>query len=453
MPDLTAIYNSFDSDIPLPAEDDARYVDLSKVRGQQVAKRLTQQIKNAGQRPSHHLLMGHTKCGKTTELNRTAHLLEKEGYLTVFFDVAEVATRTFEYTMVLLLMAHQVVDQLAKYEIKVDNERVKKLAEFLQEKEVTVGGTKSIEGKVSGEVEVGAGLLASILGKLGFGVELGGSFQRSREITTKIEVDTRGFINAIRELITDACGKVKETEIYKELVVICDGCDKLAITATDGSGKTHDLQQALFVDHASDLRAVPCHVIYTVPLSIAVNLGDNWEQSPVFVPAVPVSQLPGIEDDYPKDGRDAMQRVIERRLNEEKTKIEELFVDPDLINRLIDVSGGHISDLLMLVREAVLEAQIAEADKITEIHVNRSIRSRALEYTRLIESSYLETLRNIDYFKTAQSNNDVYRAVIFKRLALEYICGNDNRIDLHPLVAASEVYRRHKEVKVDESNT
>jgi len=181
MVDLTVIYNSFDVDEPLPAEDDARYVDLSKVRGQQVAKRLAQQIKNARQKPSHHLLMGHTKCGKTTELSRTAHLLKQEKYLTVFFDVAEVATRTFEYTMVLLLMAHQVVEQLARCEIKVDNERVKQLAEFLQEKEVTVGSTKSIEGKVSGEAEVGAGLLASILGKLGFGVELGGSFQRSRD--------------------------------------------------------------------------------------------------------------------------------------------------------------------------------------------------------------------------------------------------------------------------------
>ncbi|MBA3247518.1 MAG: hypothetical protein H0T63_05485 [Pyrinomonadaceae bacterium] len=112
------------------------------------------------------------------------------------------------------------------------------------------------------------------------------------------------------------------------MVIVCDGCDKLAIAATDGSGKTHDLQQSLFVDHASDLRAVPCHVIYTVPLSIAVNLGDNWEQLPVFVPAIPVSQLPGIEDDYPRDGRDAMQRIVECRLNEKEAKLEELFADP-----------------------------------------------------------------------------------------------------------------------------
>src|SRR5712671_3687760 len=101
MPDLTAIYNALDVNEPLPATDDVRYVDLSAVRGEsKIAPKLMQRIKNSGAHASHHLLMGHTKCGKTTELNRTAHLLEKEGYATVYFDVVEQATRTFEYTTV-----------------------------------------------------------------------------------------------------------------------------------------------------------------------------------------------------------------------------------------------------------------------------------------------------------------------------------------------------------------
>src|SRR5690349_2596872 len=98
MPDLVAIYNAFDADEPLPAEDDARYVDLSDVRGEQVARQLAQRILNAAKKHSHHLLMGHTKCGKTTELHRTELILKGRGYITVFFDVAETATRTFEYT-------------------------------------------------------------------------------------------------------------------------------------------------------------------------------------------------------------------------------------------------------------------------------------------------------------------------------------------------------------------
>lgn len=453
--DLTAIYNAFDADEPLPPGDDERYVDFSKVRGDsQVAKRLVQRVKNAPNNQSHHLLMGHTKCGKTTELNRAAHLLEQNGYVTVFFDVAEFATRTFEYTAVLLLMAQQVVAQLAaKYEIKVKSESIQKLAEFLREQEVTVGKELSGEATAKSEAEIGSGLLASFLGKLGFGVELSGSFQRSREITTKIEADARGFIEAICALIDEACRKVLTTTGKKGLVIICDGCDKLAINATDGSGKSHDLQQYLFIDHANDLQSVPCHVIYTVPLSIAINLGDIWEQSTEFVPAIPVSLLPGVSKSYVLEGRKCLLEVMNRRLHQQNASIDGLFVDPNWIYQLLDVSGGHLSDLLLLVREAVLEAQTDGAERIDQVHINRSIRSRALEYSRLIESDYLEVLSNIDHYKNRQAKSKAYQEVIFKRLALEYRgdeCDggvDDVIVDLHPLVVASKSYRRHKESK------
>ncbi len=453
--DLTAIYKAFDADVPLPAGDNERYVDLSKVRGNtQIAKRLAQRVKNAGAHQSHHLLMGHTKCGKTTELNRVAQLLRDDGYITVFFDIAEFATRTFEYTSVLLLMAEQVVKQLAeKHKIKVKGESIKRIEDFLREREVTEGKEKSVEATAKSEAELGSGLLASFLGKLGFGVELSGGFQRSREITTKIEADLTGFIGAISALIKDAREKVLKSGKYKGLVVICDGCDKLAISATDGSNKTHDLQQAFFVDHAKDLRAVPCHAIYTVPLSIAVNLGDVWEQSTEFVPAIPVNQTSGLSEAYSLEGRKALREVVTKRLHKEGTTSEELFASADLLERLISVSGGHISDLLLLIRDAVLEAQTGDAEMINLVHINRSIRTRALECTRLIEQRHLDTLWAIDCDKAPQSSDDIYRDLIFKRLALEYLRGDDqpddlfcnpNCVDLHPLVAASGVYQKHK---------
>ncbi len=452
---LTAIYRAFDADEPLPAGDDERYVDLSRVRGNtQVAKRLALRIKNSGAPQSHHLLMGHTKCGKTTELNRVGKILRDDGYVTIFFDIAEFATRTFEYTSVLLLLAEQVIKQLERdHQIKVKGESIKRINDFLREREVTEGKEGSVEGTVKADAELGAGLLASFLGKFGFGVELSGGFQRSREITTKIEADLTGFISAISALIKDAREKVLDDGRYQGLVVICDGCDKLAINATDRDDRSHDLQQALFVDHAKDLRAIPCHVIYTVPLSIAVNLGDVWEQSPEFVPAIPVNQTSGLSDAHSRAGREALREVVIKRLRKEDAAIEKLFASNDLLERLISVSGGHISDLLLLIRDALLEAQTDDAQEIALTHVNRAIRTRALEYTRLIESKHLGALWAIDAAKAPQSNDDVYRDLIFKRLALEYLRGDDhpeelscnpNCVDLHPLVAASEIYRKYR---------
>jgi hypothetical protein len=449
MSDLAAIYNAFEADEPLPVADDPRYVDLSKVRFEnQVVQRLARKIQNAGSGESHCLLGGHTKCGKTTELNRVAFQLREDGYATVYFDVAEAATRTFEYTTVLLMMAGQTVAQLAKLErrekkkIKIVAASAKKLVEFLRSHEVKIGN--KLSGDVTGkaEVKINSGLFGILFGESGLGAELRGGFERSREITTKIEMDTNGFLEAIKKIIEEARNKTREAG-YKDLVIICDGCDKLALTATDGSGKSHDLQQALFVDHQGDLRSIPSHVIYTVPISIAANLGDIWEDSTEYVSAIPVSELPDIEEQTALEGRQALREVVKRRLDQHGTTIDGLFDSPDLLERLIDASGGHISDLLLMVRDAVLEAQVGAAGSIFERHVRNSVRNRAREYTRLIESKYLEILQAIDRAKTPLANNDLYREILFKRLALEYQCNTGTRVDLHPLVKASGTYQQY----------
>lgn len=339
-----------------------------------------------------------------------------------------------------------MVDQLAKLQPKpvhVSGASAKKLADFLLEREITIGCQITGEAKGKVEAELAPGFLASLLGKFGIGVELRGGYERSRELTVKIEANTRGFLGAIQELVEDAYRKVIH-EGYQGLVVVCDGCDKLTVSATDEKGHSRDLQLALFIGHGADLRSVPCHVIYTVPLSIQANLGDSWEQSAEFVPAIPVNELPGIESSYPESGRNALREVVARRLTPLGSSIAELFAEERLLDRLIETSGGHISDLLIMVQDAVLESQTDEEERVTENCVKRAIRNRATEYTRLIEGKYLPVLASIDQYKTAQSNSDEYRELIFKRLALEYACGTEKRVDLHPLVAASDAYRRYR---------
>ncbi|NJL57977.1 hypothetical protein HC928_24775 [bacterium] len=448
MLDLAAIYRAFDAFEPLPADDNVRYVDLAPVRGSRIAHRLTRRIQMAGDKPSYHLVMGHTKCGKTTELNRAVGMLSEHKYFTVMFDVEEqLSGRTFEYTSVLLLMAAKVVAQFQEKGILVEENSAKKLAEFLIEKEVTVGGQLSFDATGKVDARVAPNLLVRLLGEFGLGLELRGGYQRSRQITTQIEADTRGFIEAVSELVQNACQQVLSLG-YKGLVIVCDGCDKLNLNATDEHGHNRDLQISMFVDHAAELQSVPCHVIYTVPISVQANLGDIWEQSPEFVPAIPVTKFPDIDEKYSIEGRRKLTEVVDRRLGD--TSIEELFQDVSLLKQLVDASGGHISDLLLLIRDAVLEAQVEEEAKLTQEHVQVAVRRRLYEYTRLLENKYLEILVVIDQYKTATANSDSYRELVFKRLVLEYICGDKTVVDLHPLIAATDAYQRWRRVDPNE---
>lgn len=448
MADLKDIYNAFDAEEPLAADDTARYVDLSAARGDMhVSKRLVQRIKNAGDNPSHHLLTGHTKCGKTTELNRTVRQLEEDGYATVFFDAADDAkTYAFEYTTLLLLLAGQVVTQLGNrpVPITVPGTSAKKLADFLIDKEISLGGSYSGDATAKVEAELAPGFLAQLLGKFGISAELRGGFERSRQITYKIEKDAPGFLDAVNDLVATARQRVKERG-YTDLVVICDGCDKLRLTASD-QNESRDLHAGMFVEHRSDLCSVPCHVIYTVPISIQANLGADWGRGPEFVPAIPVNALTDVERAFVEEGRRALAEVAERRLAPFDSSIAALFDSPVLFDRIMSASGGQISDMLLLVREAVLEAQLESRDRLAEVDVRAAIRNRAIEYTNLIQSDHLPVLSEIAQAQTRPANNEVYRDIVSRRLALEYLCGEDVRVDLHPLVAASDAYRRWRAI-------
>lgn len=444
MDGLTEIYNAFDAEEPLAADDITRYVDLSAARGNmRIASRLVQRVVNAGRKPSHHLLTGNTKCGKTTELNRTVRALEQQGYATVFFDAADDAsTYAFEYTTLLLLLTSQVIAQLAARTpaIRVGGQSAQKLADFLVEKEVTLGGNYSGDASVKMESEFAPGFLAQLLGKFGLSAELRGGFERSRQITYKVEEDAPAFLDGIQQVVGDARKRVIDAG-YKDLVIVCDGCDKLRLTATDQTG-SRDLHLSMFVEHRSDLCSVPCHVIYTVPLSIQANLGAEWGRGPEFVPAIPVNELSNVDSGYVEEGRRALREVADRRLTPYGLDISTLFQDDAEFERIISVSGGQISDMLLLVREAILSAQLERRTRLLNYDVDQAVLTRAIEYSSLIQSDHLAVLSEIAQAQTRPANNEAYRQIVSRRLALEYLCGDEIRVDLHPLVGASDAYRR-----------
>jgi hypothetical protein len=160
------------------------------------------------------------------------------------------------------------------------------------------------------------------------------------------------------------------------------------------------------------------------------------------LPAIPVNKLTGVDDVYPSAGRVKLREVVARRLAQQGTDCNGLFADGGLLEDMITFSGGHISDLILLVRQAVLEAQTDDASRVSSDHVRLSIRARAQEYTRLIENKYLPILAEIQETNKPHTACDEYRELMFKRLALEYWIDNESVLDLHPLVAGSNAYTK-----------
>jgi hypothetical protein len=138
------------------------------------------------------------------------------------------------------------------------------------------------------------------------------------------------------------------------LVVIVDNLDRV-----HESLKPSDRTQPeyLFVDRAEQLKKLNGHVIYTIPLSLIFSndlgrLTSRFGIDPMVLPMVPV-QL--------QDGRDCeegmallRQMVLARAFPDESPEqrislITAVFEQPETLDRLCRVSGGHVRNLLMLL--------------------------------------------------------------------------------------------------------
>ncbi|MBI2955614.1 MAG: hypothetical protein HYY30_14960 [Chloroflexi bacterium] len=191
---------------------------------------------------------------------------------------------------------------------------------------------------------------------------------------------------------------------------------------TLADGQTSD--SALFVHHAEQLKAPQCHIIYTVPVWLVfnVNLGDAFAETDL-IPMVKVFESDGQTPSA--EGRRALFEVVARRVN-----VERVFEKPEIVERLVEMSGGSIRDLLRLVRFACDETD----DRIALDHCEAPIRRLIRDYDQLVRDEDIERLRQVHRLRRV-AGDDIPGRLLHLRLVLEY--QNHQRwADLHPAVLA-----------------
>ena len=140
------------------------------------------------------------------------------------------------------------------------------------------------------------------------------------------------------------------------LVVIIDNLDRIADRLFT---KERSLPEYLFIDRGPQLRRLNCHVVYTLPLALIFSneyqalknrLGGGV--APKVLPMVPVQLRDGIAHEQ---GMSLLQQLVmarafpdvdpQRRL----TLISEVFDSQETLDRICQISGGHVRTLLGLL--------------------------------------------------------------------------------------------------------
>ena len=431
-PDLLKnLYNAFDPFRPLPAGD-PNYVDCREVRGDgDILEDLGIRLQRSNQKTCQ-LYSGHRGAGKSTELLRLKDSLEKQKFYVVYFaaDEEDIESEDAQYTDILLACTRHLLEDLQKSAdtgplrnwLKSRWQELKDLALT----EISFEGM-SVEGQISQFAKLTANLRAEPTLR--------------HKIRDKVNPHTVTLIAVLNEFLAEA--KKKLPNGCTQLAVIADNLDRIAPIIQEGGKTNYD---EIFVDRSEQLKALDCHLIYTVPISMlystrGTDLRDIYSDTHVL-PMVMVRTETG---EVYQPGLEKIKEVICRRVKHVAPELsfdKEVFDSPETLNQLCLMSGGHVRNLLLLTQDAI--GRTADLP-ISKRAVQRAITQARDTYRRTVNHDQWGLLAEISRTKRVV-NDDKYRSLLFNRCLLEYrYLDGEGEVqrwcDVHPLIRGIQEFK------------
>lgn len=422
--------------------DQQYYIDFSSVRGGKIIEDLRDNITLwSPEQPTCQLFTGHIGCGKSTELLRLKAELEGEGFHVVYFESSkDLEMGDVDVGDILLAIAKRVSESLDRLTLE-EPKRLKSIlqgaAKLLQtEIEVVGGDIDTGFGKVSANkdgVTVVAMGIAKITAKVKASPDL-----RSK-LRGYLEPQTNGIIEAInKEILEPAIAKLKQHG-KKGLVAIVDNLDKV-----DSSPKPwgRPQQEYLFVDRGEQLRSLHCHLVYTMPLALRFSndfgtLMERFLIKPQMLPMVPVQCRDGSEN---TEGMELLRQMILARafpqLDPEQRleKITAIFEDAQTLDRLCQVSGGHVRNVLRMLNDSIKKQRGLPIARQTLEEVIGAYRN---ERTLAVTDEEWQLLRLVMERKKV-AGEDGYHTLIRSMFVYEYRDAEGSWFDINPILASAK---------------
>ena len=366
------------------------------------------------------LLLGHTGCGKSTELNKMATDLQAKGYMISTISCS-VDLDLFNpvFSDLLILMGDTLLGIAEKAGCKLNHSLEERFISYwTTEITETAGNSKAVNFLIESGIKAGTPsflkkileAFANVKSDLRFATE------RREEYRRKITNRTSEWLSMIKEIadiITEKLCGMQPTLIFEDL-------DKIV-----------DLDQAyeIFSNHATALTSIPFPVIYTFPIALSydprfASLQGYYETK--ILPMIKLETVGGkVYPDY-RDGMDLIMRIIEKRVD------RSLFEDEVLLT-LILKTGGSLRDLFSCINTAAKIANRRKAVSVSMEDAQIALNEEKSLLTRRIDKNNYQFLADI-YIRNRQNieNKPMLLEMLRANAVLEY---NSTRWhNTHPLV-------------------
>ena len=433
---ITQVYNAFNPFEPLKPGDPA-YVNCSEVRGNEdIFREIGRKILRSDPYTCQ-LYTGHRGAGKSTELLRLKEYLEKKGCFVVYFGATEgdIDEQDAQYTDILLACTRHILEELKNY-AKPDpllhwlNSRWDSL------KELALSEVDFSQLTIEAQINIFAKLTASLR-----------RIPRSREIIREqVDLNSISLIDALNQFIAEA---QQQFNSQNKLVIIADNLDRIVPVFRENGHTNHE---EIFLDYNSQLTALNCHVVYTIPISLAYSKQAtelrNLYDTPQILPMIMIKD----RNDQPCEaGLNKVKEIFEKRIHPIATKNQRdnIDIDTDIFEsaetrlELCRMSGGHVREMMLLMQTSM---DSVDNFPITNSAINYAI-NEARDRTYRSAVNHDEWVKLVAVYRSKNiPNESEYRDLLFRRCVLEYRSPNLNGdctswYDVHPMIIDIEEFQ------------
>ena len=410
-------------DISPLSPDDPRYVDCSQVRGSDIIKQLEKRLNMLQEEKYLHLLFsGYRGNGKTTELFQFMNRIERK-YKTLYFNAQEeLDINDLTFSDLLLGIAKMTAERMEAERMPLPDRLLKQVGEWFSER--LIEKTTQVKGEL--EAQAGAGIpkwfsyiTAKILGSIKASVD------ERKIIRQKLRQETTDLIKHVNNLLKGAREVVKQ-KLNKNFLIIIDNLDRLR----------QGLDADLFVHSGQLLRGLECNFISVVPISLFYQSSPTITpfDEKLIMPMIPVRNRDGSPNE------DAIAHLC--KLIEKRFVLDAILVEHEKTAReFILASGGHLRDLIRMLRDACYETD----DKIDMTVAKKMINKLSEEYDMVVKEHQYRYLAKTYEEKDIETNDDT-QSLIYNTVILIYQAADNSKwMDVHPVLVSRKKFQKAQE--------
>jgi hypothetical protein len=362
------------------------------------------------------LFVGHTGCGKSTELFRLADLIEtgagrteflRQSFLPIQYSVSEVVgLYNIEFVDIALSIILGIYKEMERLGYVVDDSPARRVYDWLYQNRPPTSHEIPLSDS-SVDFDLGLGSLIRLID-----VRL----KSEGEVREGIRARIRKYVPELISLINQIIYEVSAIT-GKNILLIIDDLDKI---------QPLDTALSIFREHVKSLASFDCFAIYTAPISLlydaaSKHIGQFLEVH--YMPMFRVHTKEGVSE--PPDALDVttLREIIFRRVH------PNLF-EEGAVEQAIQMTGGILRELIRVIRGCSVYCEEYGVSQITHNVLQFQKNKLKSEYYRMLEHDDYRWLHRV---KQTKSRADVNMRHL-ESLCVLYYPNGKGWFDVHPVV-------------------